>query len=134
MADGRKPKTSRIRKARQLSPKKLSATEPSASPGAREDETPSGGGKNQEFVDPFQRLIEEIGTRTELRTREFYLRGTNIRAVLLFLNELADSNMLNEHVLKPLLMNFRLSNEAEGAKMPANVLDIIRAVRQSDRA
>ncbi|MRG28224.1 hypothetical protein GIJ05_08660 [Laceyella tengchongensis] len=95
MTDGRKPKTSRIRKARQLYPKKLSATEPSASPGAREDETPSDGGANQEFVDPFQRLIEEIGTRTELRTREFYLRGTNIRAVLLFLNELADSNMIN---------------------------------------
>jgi spore germination protein len=126
MTDGRKPKTSRIRKARQLSPKKLSATEPSASPGAREDETPSGGGANQAFVDPFQRLIEEKGTRTELRTREFYLRGTNIRAVLLFLNELADSKMINEHVLKPLLINFRLSDEADGANMPSNLLDIIK--------
>jgi spore germination protein len=126
MTDGRKPKTSRIRKARQLSPKKLSATEPSASPGAREDETPSDGGANQEFVDPFQRLIEEKGTRTELRTREFYLRGTNIRAVLLFLNELADSKMINEHVLKPLLINFRLSDEADGANMPSNLLDIIK--------
>lgn len=112
MTDRQKPK--------KLQPKKLETRQASTQEVTNKEATshsigshPSGlvppGGLTTDLSSNLERVKQEIGHQSDIRFREFKLGGTNIRAAIIFIDGLTDVPFLDEHVIKPLMLDFTLT-------------------------
>jgi spore germination protein len=58
-------------------------------------------------------LSERLGSNSDYSVREFNIGGSSIRAAVINLNKISDSTIVQEYVLKPLMMDLRKTNVAE---------------------
>ncbi|MFC7443118.1 spore germination protein [Laceyella putida] len=125
MSDELKPRPSRKRKTRLLTPKKLSV--PSLSmPDDPVDDSSAHPMADHGITAHLQRMQEQIGANADVRTREFYLRDTDIRAALVYLDGLTDLDFLNENVMKPLMLNFSPAVHALETENRPDVMDLVK--------
>jgi spore germination protein len=60
--------------------------------------------------DNISRLNEIMNHSSDLKSREFNLAGSSRRAAILFISTLANEDMIQEHILKPLIMESAVFN------------------------
>ena len=60
--------------------------------------------------DNISRLNEIMNHSSDLKSREFNMAGSSRRAAILFVSTLANEDMIQEHILKPLIMESAVFN------------------------
>lgn len=51
-------------------------------------------------------IRQEIGHNSDLNIREFIIGGTGVHAALIFIDSLSDKELIDQHIMKSLMMNF----------------------------
>ncbi|WP_139488823.1 spore germination protein [Brevibacillus dissolubilis] len=59
-----------------------------------------------DFTVDMQLVRNEIGHNSDVRFREFYIGGTDIRAAIIFVDGLSDKDLIDKHIMKSLMADF----------------------------
>lgn len=113
MKDEQKPRSTRNRKTRLRTPKKLFA------PGlSMVEDTGDELSEEVGIAARYRRIQEQMKVQADMRTREFYLRDTDIRVLIVYLAGLTDLNSLNKNVITPLMLHFApVDADAKGDRL-----------------
>ncbi|RAR45025.1 spore germination protein [Paenibacillus sp. MDMC362] len=60
----------------------------------------------------------EIGHNSDVHFREFYIGGTGIGAALIFVDGLSDKELIDQHIMKSLMVNFSEKNNQTPSLVP----------------